>query len=133
MHQIRPINVLLIGESRYSSSLCHPLLTKLGCTCHIAESCKEIVHILSVAKLDIVLSLNPQQSLAELTALLAGSCSIMFHKLPAEEGCWWLPDVRSGESCLGAPAFSSSEFTRALADIVREMTSEAAARRPTAI
>jgi hypothetical protein len=130
---IRTVKVLLIGESRYSFSFCQSLLAKVGCECHIAESRQEIVHILGHAKLDIVLSVSTQQSLAELTALLAGSCSSMFHRLPVEEGCWWLPVVRSGESCLGAPAFRSSEFTRALADIVREMTSEAAARRPTAI
>jgi hypothetical protein len=131
MDQTHPINVLLIGESCYSLSLCHSLLTKLGCTCHFAQSCKEIVDILSYSKLDIVLSLNPQQSMAELLALLAGSsCSSMFYRLPVEEGCWWLPVLRNGESCLGAAAFRSNEFTRVLAEIVRRITADAAARRP---
>jgi len=132
MDQIRLVNVLLIVESRYSLSVCRPLLVKVGCTCHFAESRKEIDHILARTRLDIVLSLNPQGSLAELTALLAGSCSSMFYRLPVEEGCWWLPALRKGERCLGAPAFRSNEFTRAIAEIVRSITVDAAPRRPAA-
>jgi hypothetical protein len=132
MDQIRPINVLLIGESRHSFSICLSPLAEVGCECHFAESPQEIVDILGRAKVDIVLSLNTQQSLAELTALLAGSCSSMFHKLTVEEGCWWLPVFRNGESCLGAAAFRSNEFARVLAQIVRGMTADAAARRPAA-
>ncbi len=132
MDEIRAVNVLLIGESRHSFSFCLSPLTKVGCECHFADSRQEIVHILGRAKLDIVLSLNTQQSLAELTALLAGSCSSMFYRLPVEEGCWWLPVLRNGERCLGAPALRSIEFARALAEIVRGMSAEAAARRPAA-
>jgi hypothetical protein len=130
--EIRTVNVLLIGESRYSLWLCRPFLAKVGCECHFADSRQEIVHILGRAKLDIVLSLNTQQSLAELTTLLAGACSSMFYRLPAEEGCWWLPVLRNGERCLGAPVFRSSEFTRALGEIVRGISADAAARRPAA-
>jgi hypothetical protein len=132
MDRIRPINVLLIGESRHSFSFCLSPLAEVGCECHFAESLQEIIYILGRAKVDIVLSLNTQQSLAELTALLAGSCSSLFHRLPVEEGCWWLPVLRNGESCLGAAAFRSNEFTRVLAQIVRGMTADAAARRPPA-
>jgi len=132
MDKIRTVNVLLIGESRHSFSFCLSPLAEVGCECHFAESLQEIVHILGRAKVDIVLSLNTQQSLAELTGLLAGSCSSMFHRLPVEEGCWWMPVLRNGESCLGAAAFRSNEFIRVFAEIVRVMTADAAARRPAA-
>ena len=132
MDEVRAVNVLLIGESRHSFSFCLSPLAEVGCECHFAESLQEIVHILGRAKVDIVLSLNTQQSLAELTGLLAGSCSNMFHRLPVEEGCWWMPVLRNGESCLGAAAFRSNEFIRVFAEIVRVMTADAAARRPAA-
>jgi len=132
MDEVRAVNVLLIGESRHSFSFCLSPLAKVGCECHFAESRQEVVHILGCTKLDIVLSLNTQQTLADLTALLAGSCSRMFHRLPVEEGCWWLPVLRNGESCLDAAAFRSNEFTCVLAEIVKEMTADAAARRPAA-
>ncbi len=132
MDEVRVVNVLLIGESRYSFSFCLSPLAKVGCECHFAESRQEVVLILGCTKLDIVLSLNTQQTLADLMALLAGWCSSMFYRLPVEEGCWWLPVLRNGESCLGAAAFRSNEFTRVLAEIVKEMTADAAARRPAA-
>src|SRR5271154_5439931 len=35
---------------------------------------------------------------------LGGSNSTVFYSCPIEDGCWWLPLVRCGQKCLGAPA-----------------------------
>ncbi len=57
----------------------------------------------------------------------------MFHRLVVEEGCWRLPVLKNGESCFGAAAFRSSEFTRVLGEIVTGIIEDATARRPVAV
>lgn len=59
--------------------------------------------------------------LFELMTLLAGFPVNMFHLLPVEEGCWWLPVLRNGAHCLGMPALRTKEFNRALAVMIREI------------
>jgi len=75
--------------------------------------------LLSHTELDIVLSLNAHQSLSELIAVLASSHVSMFHRVPVEEGCWWLPVLRNGHNYLGAAAFRESEFTCVFGEIVK--------------
>jgi len=75
--------------------------------------------LLSHTELDIVLSLNAHQSLSELIALLAGSRVSMFHRVPVEEGCWWLPVLRNGHNCLGAAAFVQVNSLAFLAKLLK--------------
>ena len=77
-------------------------------------------------KVDIVFSLNAQENLSELMAQLAGSCVTMFHRLPVEEGCWWLPVLRYGENCLGTAAFRPGEFTGVFPEFVKSIVTDAA-------
>jgi hypothetical protein len=121
----RKVSILLVGESLH---LCSPFrrLEKLECECHFAESHQEVGKLLSHTKLDIVLSIYTHQSLSEMTALLAGSRVTMFHMLPVEESCWWLPVLRNGDHCLGAPAIRPSEFTCVLVEIIKDIIREAA-------
>ncbi len=76
-------------------------------------------------------SLNTQR-LSEMMATLEGSSVTMFHMLPVEESCWWLPVLRYGENCLGAPAFRSREFTYVFVEIIEGMIAEGASRGPSA-
>jgi hypothetical protein len=41
---------------------------------------------------------------------LAGSNVSIFYTFPVENGCWWLPALRRGLDCHGAPAFRRNEF-----------------------
>lgn len=66
-------------------------------------------------------------------AMLAGSRVTMFHMLPVEESCWWLPVLRYGENCLGTPAFRPREFTYVLAEIVKGINADVASSGPSAI
>jgi hypothetical protein len=91
------------------------------------------MHVLDNTKLDIILSLSTRHSLSDVTALLKGSSVSMFHRLVVEEGCWRLPVLKNGESCFGAAAFRSSEFTRVLGEIVTGIIEDATARRPVAV
>ena len=124
----RKANILLIGESPYLLSLWRPPLEKAGCQCHFAESLQEMGKLLRHTELDIVLSLNAQHGLSKIVALLAGSRVSMFHRVPVEEGCWWLPVLRNGHNCLGAAAFRPNEFTCVFSEIVKGIITEATLR-----
>lgn len=115
----RKVSVLLVGKSPHLFSFIQPSLEKVGCQCYFAESYQEMGDLLSHTKLDIVLSLRSHRTLSELMVLLAGLRVSLFHMLPVEEGCWWLPVIRNGEKCLGTPAFRPSEFTCVLVKIVK--------------
>jgi hypothetical protein len=127
---VREISILVVGDSPHLFSLFRPL-EKAGCQWHFAKSHQEVGKILSHTKLDIVLSLNMQR-LSEMMAMLEGSSVTMFHMLPVEESCWWLPVLRYGENCLGTPAFRPREFTYVLAEIIGGMIAEGASSGPSA-
>jgi hypothetical protein len=126
MDETRKANVFLIGESPCLFSLCQSPLEKAGCQCHCAESHREMGKLLSHVKPDIVLSLNAQRGLSEIVALLAGSRVSLFHRLPVEQGCWWLPVLRNGDNCLGAAAFRPNEFAFVLSEIVKSIIKDVA-------
>jgi hypothetical protein len=113
------VRVLLVGDSPHLFVSFQFPLERVGCECHFAKSHEEMGKLFRHTKPDVVLSLNTCQSLSEMASLLGGLCVSMFHMLPVEEGCWWLPVVRNGENCLGAPAFRPNEFAHVLAEIVR--------------
>jgi hypothetical protein len=121
----RRVSVLVIAENPASFLLGRASLEKAGCQCHFVESQREIGDLLRQTKLDIVLSLNSHQSLFELMVLLAGLRVSMFHMLPVEEGCWWLPVIRNGEKCLGTPALGSNEFSFVLVQIIKGIIADA--------
>ena len=130
--ETRKINVLVVGDSpRLFSSFRR--LEKLGCECHFAESYREVSALLSHTKLDIVLSIYTRQRLSEMIALLAGQRVSMFYMLPVEEDCWWLPVVRNGENCLGAPAIRTSEFTYVLVEIIKGIITGPASSAPSVV
>jgi hypothetical protein len=93
-------------------------------------SYQEISELLSHNKLDIVLSLNCYQNLAEMVPLLAAQCVSMFQVLRVEKGGWWLPVLRNGLDCLGASAFSPQECTYIVAAIVMGIHITATANKP---
>jgi hypothetical protein len=129
----RKVNVLLIGESSRLFSLCRFPLEKAGCECHFAESNREVSILLTQTKLDIVLTIYTHQRHSEMMALLAGLRVSMFYVLPVEGGCWWLPALRNGENCLGAPAIRASEFTYVLIEIMKSIITDTASSEPSVV
>jgi hypothetical protein len=65
--------------------------------------------LLSHTELDIVLSLNAQHALSEIVALLADSRVSMFHRVPVEEGCWWLPSFEMATTVLARLLFGQMD------------------------
>ena len=124
------VNVLLIGQSPHLLSFCRSPLEKAGCQCYFAQSHQEMRKVFRHTSVHIVVSLNAQQNLSELMAQLAGSSVTVFHRLPVEEGCWWLPVLRNGKHCLGTPAFRPSEFTCVFAEVVKSIITGAATFEP---
>jgi len=60
--------------------------------------------------------------------LLAGHSVNMFHPIPVETGCWWLPVLRNGEECLGLSAISTKEFTNIFAEMVLDTNIKATSK-----
>jgi hypothetical protein len=53
--------------------------------------------------------------------LLSGSRSTLFYALPIEKGCWWVPILKAGEECFGAPALRPTEFAKALDKVLEQI------------
>jgi CheY-like chemotaxis protein len=119
--ELSKISVLLVGDSPHMFSFLRPCLEKLGCECYFARSCQEISELLSDIELHIVFSSNTSQNLADMMRLLESHCLSMFHLVPVENGCWWLPVLRNGEDCLGRSAVNTEEFTHILAEMVLDI------------
>jgi hypothetical protein len=62
----------------------------------------------------------PKQLRWELSSELSGSEVSLFYTFPVEEGCWWLPALRRGQNCHGAPAFRRNEFPLELERILQD-------------
>jgi len=54
-------------------------------------------------------TVHPEQR-RQLASELNGSGVSIYYSFPVENGCWWLPALRRGQDCHGAPAFRRSDF-----------------------
>lgn len=64
----------------------------------------------------------PAEQRRRLALELTGSETSVFYTFPVENGCWWLPTLRRGQNCHGAPAFRRAEFPHELEHILSEQT-----------
>jgi hypothetical protein len=62
----------------------------------------------------------PPEQRRKLTVELAGSGASVFYSFPVENGCWWLPALRQGRNCHGAPAFRRGEFPAEIERILKD-------------
>ncbi len=117
------VRVLLVGESAKGSSSLQDRLAKRGCECHAAKSCSQAILLSAGHAFDLILCTGQMEGINELVESLIGSPTTLFRCHPVEDSCWWLPVVRHGEKCLGAPALRPNEFASALNEIVEEIKS----------
>jgi len=117
------VSVLVVGESAKGSSFLLQRLEKRGCECHVATSSAEAVRLFAGHGFDLVLCTDWMQGINTLIAALLGSPASLFRCHPVEDSCWWLPTVRHGEKCQGAPALRPAEFGCALEGLVEEIQS----------
>lgn len=60
-------------------------------------------------------------SYRSLGILLSGSTTTLFYALRVEVGYWWVPILRLGEECFGAPVLRPNEFANALDEVLKEI------------
>ena len=122
------VDVLLVGDGPQVFSLSRGQLESKGCRCHFARSQRGLEELLNQKQFDIVLTMHRIQGSGTdwLGAALSGSRTTLFYALPVEVGCWWVPILRVGTECFGAPALRPSEFSDVLNEIVDEIRTTAA-------
>ena len=115
--------VLLAGDGPQVFSLSRGQLESKGCRCHCAKSQRGLEELLNQKQFDIVLTTHRIEgnSTDWLGAALSGSRATLFYALPVEVGCWWVPVLRVGAECFGAPALRPREFSDALDKLVEEI------------
>jgi hypothetical protein len=118
------VRVLLIGESENGSSYLRGQLESRGCSCWFAQATEKSVASFAPYSFHLILSTTPLHQFNRLLTELGGSNCTVFYSCPVEDGCWWLPVVRRGQKCLGAPALRPSEFIRELDQMVKKIQIE---------
>jgi hypothetical protein len=115
--------VFLVGESLRQAWFLEACLRRKGWAPQKEASIIQALCLMKGAQFDLVLcDLNAERvSKSLLISSLVASRSTLFYSLPVERGCWWLPAVREGEYCLGAPALSPKEFAAAIDELSLEL------------
>ena len=127
MDSTNAIRVLLVGDSPQSFFLHQKHLERNGCACEFAESERTAWEMLGRRQFDLVLSLHPSReaNCPSLGVLLSGSQTTLFYALRVEVGYWWVPMLRLGEECFGAPVLRPGEFAISLDELLKEIRAEA--------
>jgi hypothetical protein len=123
MHDSGKIRVLFVGDSSHLFSRFQKHLERNGCECEFAECERVVCEMLGQRQFDLVLGLHPNRRTGSprLAVLLTGTATTLFYGLRVEVGCWWVPLLRLGEECFGAPALRPSEFTSELDQVLKEI------------
>ena len=121
------IRVLLVGDSQKLFFFCQKHLERNGCKCEFADCDHAAREKLGQRQFDLVLSLHTSRGRSgpRLAVLLRGTQTTLFHALRLELCCRWVPLLRKGEECFGAPALRPSEFSSALNEVLKEIRAEA--------
>jgi hypothetical protein len=115
------VRVLLIGESEHGCAHVRRLLEKRGCQCWFGRSFDEGAALFVEHSFHVILSTVPLHRHDRFLVKLRNLPSTVFQCWRVEDGCWWLPVVRGGKECVGAPALRASEFLAAFDQIVNEV------------
>ena len=117
-------SVLLVGRNGSWGTLVLKSLAKFGSELfYVAPAIVTSKYVRNGAYHLILLdSTVPSEQRKQLVAELIGSDSSVFYTFPVENGCWWLPALRRGQDCHGAPAFRRNEFPFELERILRDQT-----------
>jgi hypothetical protein len=117
-------NVLLVGRNGSWGTMVLKSLEKLSAELTFAAPQTVTAEHVKKSAFNIILldsTVSPEQR-RQLAYELAGSSISIFYSFPVENGCWWLPTLRRGQDCHGAPAFRRSEFPHELERILQDQT-----------
>lgn len=125
------LTVLLIAEGSGSFARIIRRLEKSGCSCRFASSYAEAQRLVRAQTFELVLSVIPprENAMSCLTESLAGTHASVFYAHPVEDSCWWLPALRNGFKCFGAPALRPPEFTALLDAVVKQIREDRVSRQ----
>jgi hypothetical protein len=114
-------SILLVGRNGSWGSVVLKSLQKFGCELSFEVPQNATPGFARNGAYDLILldSTVSQEQRRELQFELLGSETSMFYTFPVENGCWWLPVLRRGHDCHGAPAFRRNEFPFELERILR--------------
>lgn len=112
--------VLLVAETLSGVSALASRLARLACEIQFAPSASAAVPLTERHPIDLILCEFRMRvgRFCPLVAALIGSPATLLYSYPVRTGCWWLPAVKNGQSCWGAPAMRSPEFIRFLKDFL---------------
>ena len=115
--------VLLVGRNGSWGSAVLKSLEKCGCEFSFEAPQNVTPEFARSGAYDLILldSTVSQEQRRELTSGLLGSQTSIFYTFPVENGCWWLPTLRRGHDCHGAPAFRRNEFPLEVERILRNL------------
>ena len=117
---IRPVMVLLVGETARSSLLLLRWLNRRGCCCQLAQSYRGACDLISSTQFDLVLSEYqlPDRTAFPLLDWLVGSPATLFFSTRVEDGSLWLKMLERGKRCVGAPLLRSGDLPKALTSLL---------------
>jgi hypothetical protein len=112
--------VLLVGRNAAWGPAIVKCLTKFGSELSFAAPRVAASKYLKDCGFDLILldTTVSREERRQIESELIGSTASVYYTFPVENGCWWLPTVRRGEQCHGAPAFRRHEFPFELARIL---------------
>ncbi len=116
--------VLLLGENHSGWVRLQKQLEKRGCRCWFARSANEALTLHGPRDYDLILTSVPVAQIDSCLAELGGFQPDVFYCHPVEDGCWWLPVVRHGRKCFGAPGVRGTEFLEVLERIIGDGNSQ---------
>jgi len=113
--------ILLVGDNETRPFWLSERLTKWGGQCQFAACRSDVASMIRAQRFDLVLSRMrlSDGNAFELISLVQGRSTSLFSYLPAKDGCWWLPLVRSGTECVSGPALQETEFMQVLEGMVK--------------
>jgi hypothetical protein len=123
MDNFGKVRVLLVGDNLQLFFSCQKHLQRNGCECEFAESERAVWERLRQRQFDLVLSLYASRGSSgpSLVVQLRGSQTTLLHALRLEVGYCWVPLLRLGEECYGAPARCPSEFANVIDEVLKEI------------
>ena len=115
-------SVLLVGRNGSWGSIILKSLAKLGSELTFAAPKTVTAKYTLKGAFNLILldsTVTPEQR-RQLTSDLAGTGTSVYYSFPVENGCWWLPTLRRGQDCHGAPAFRRNEFALEVERILQD-------------
>jgi hypothetical protein len=108
--------VLLVADN--TTAHLREFLERRGCQCSAANSLDESIAIFEPRSFDLILNTLTTRDLESLRVLGTSNCDV-FSSCPVANSCWWLPIMRGGRDCFGAPALRPNELAGALQETLR--------------